>query len=74
MDQRPSGDRAEWLTTATGRPSRDGNGVQGFFRLDLARSLRRHRGLVLSISLAGVALRVVYWFWLGPVYEAQSLV
>ena len=51
-----------------------GNGTQAVFRLDLLRSLQLHRKLALGIAIAGLVLAVAYWFYEGPVYQAESIV
>ncbi len=53
---------------------RAGNGSQAVFRLDLLRSLQLHRKLALGFAIAGVVLAVAYWFYVGPVYQAESIV
>jgi uncharacterized protein involved in exopolysaccharide biosynthesis/Mrp family chromosome partitioning ATPase len=56
------------------RPATAGNGTQALFRLDLLRSLQLHRNLALGIAIAGIVLAVAYWFYVGPVYQAESIV
>jgi len=74
MDRKLPGDGALASPAAAARPTEAGNGTQALFRLDLLRSLQLHRGLALGIALAGVVLAVAYWFRVGPVYMAQSIV
>ena len=47
---------------------------QAFFRLDVMRSLQLHRRLALTIAAVGLALGIVYYFSMAPVYLAQCLV
>jgi uncharacterized protein involved in exopolysaccharide biosynthesis len=56
------------------RPAAAGDSSQAVFRLDLLRSLQLHRNLALGIALAGVVLAIAYWFYVGPVYKAESIV
>jgi uncharacterized protein involved in exopolysaccharide biosynthesis/Mrp family chromosome partitioning ATPase len=56
------------------RPIPAANAEQAFFRLDVLRSLQLHRRLALGIALAGLALAVVYFFGMWPVYLAESVV
>ena len=44
------------------------------FKLDLRRSLRRHRGLALGIALAGILAAATYLLAYWPVYSAEALV
>ena len=74
MDRLLSGDGAAAPPPGAARPSPAGDGGQALFRLDLLRSLKLHRRLALGIALAGVVLAVAYWFYAGPVYDAQSIV
>jgi uncharacterized protein involved in exopolysaccharide biosynthesis len=74
MDRLLSGDGAAAPPPRAARPSPAGDGGQALFRLDLLRSLKLHRRLALGIALAGVVLAVAYWFYAGPVYDAQSIV
>lgn len=47
---------------------------QALFQPELARSLRMHPWLALMVALAGMALSVVYFFRLWPIYEASTIV
>ncbi len=74
MDRPLTGDGALASSAAEVRPAEAGNGTQALFRLDLLRSLQLHRGLALGIALACAVLAVAYWFRVGPVYQAESVV
>jgi len=56
------------------RPLPGGTTEQALFRVDLRRSLQLHRRLALLVALTGIALAVVYFFRLWPIYIAESLV
>ena len=51
-----------------------GHAEQALFRIDLGRSLQLHRRLALAVAMTGMALAVVYFLRLWPVYIGQSLV
>jgi succinoglycan biosynthesis transport protein ExoP len=50
------------------------NSERAFFQFDLTRSLQLHRRLALSIAAVGLALGMIYYFAMAPVYLAQCLV
>jgi uncharacterized protein involved in exopolysaccharide biosynthesis len=62
------------VTKNAGRAVPVGNGSQAVFRLDLVRSLQLHRKLALGFAIAGAVLGVAYWFYVGQVYQAESIV
>jgi hypothetical protein len=66
----PPADGAPQASTAPRRA----NGGQALFRLDLKRSLRMHRGLVLGSALIGLVLAMTYVVLCWPVSTGQSLV
>ena len=74
MDRLLPGESGLASPSTAARPSSSGNGSQALFRLDLLRSLQLHRNLALGFALAGVLLAVIYWFYTGPVYQAESVV
>lgn len=73
MNRLPAGDGGIAPQSAT-RTAAAGNGTQAIFRFDLMRSLQMHRRLALGFAIAGVVLAAAYWFYVGPVYQAESIV
>ena len=74
MESLHPGEAALGPPSAAMRPIPAANAEQAFFRLDVLRSLQLHRRLALGIALAGLALAVVYFFGMWPVYLAESVV
>jgi uncharacterized protein involved in exopolysaccharide biosynthesis/Mrp family chromosome partitioning ATPase len=73
MDRLLAGDGGVAPRSAS-RASAAGKSTEAIFRPDLMRSLQLHRNLALGIAIAGVVLAVAYWFYTGPVYQAESIV